>query len=217
MALFLVFSIPLTGLIVLRSRFSEYFAEPEVWKAFFRGTASFLIIVLPVYILILLYDVRYLTSELYLRFLAVDFLFLLIPAVGAFFLREYRSCKELFGRRLFVRIFAFFHGFFALTGVFAGYMYHPAYSGYRLFAYPVLILFLVCVTTTVFYLFMAGTHWARYLFLPVPLLFSMILTTIPLLFMLHHMVNALLVFGLLFILMALLFFLVQVRRILPGM
>ncbi len=207
MALFLLFSIPLFGLLLLNLRVPEFLYRSETWQAYFRGVASFMIGVLPFYIILHLYEVTYTSPRLYTRAFVVDFLVFLIVLALFFFLWEYRRYGNTYGRELFTRISAFVYGFFALTGVFAAYVHYPIFSAYRLFVFPLLIILVTCVTTVFFYLFVSTSSWPRFLYLFVPLAVAALAAIVPMLFTLSHVLLALTVCAFLFFPGILIFFL----------
>src|SRR6056297_4134186 len=98
MTLFLLFSIPLFGLLLLNLRVPQFLYRSETWRAYFRGIAAFLIGVLPFYIILQLYGVVYTTPRVYTRAFVVDFLIFLIVVSLGFFIGEYRRHGNTYGR-----------------------------------------------------------------------------------------------------------------------
>jgi len=162
MTLFLLFFIPLTAVFILRVFFRESFYRSDTWLVAFRGLLAFLISILPIYIIIQSYGVKYVRSALYFRFLLADFLILLLPLLLFYFFWERRKIEYEYGQRLFIHIFAFVNGYFALIGVFAGFLHFGFYSGYRLFGYPLLLMLADLSVILGLYLYSAGGDWKRY-------------------------------------------------------
>jgi len=216
MILFLLFSIPLASLLYLKVYFSNSFHSSETWLVFFRGVISFFISVLPIYIIIRSYPWSYSSPAMYLRSFFLDFLVLVIPLLLFFLLWEKRRIKYEYGQRLFTHIFAFCSGFFALSGVFYGFVYFGHYSGYRLFGFPLLIIMLLLFTVVSLYLYSINMEWDRYLYIAVPIAAGLLFSIVPLLLGLSYPKSGFILCVFYPAVSSAVIYLLQMKRIIPG-
>jgi len=215
MILFLIFSIPLAFLIYIRIFFPESFTRSETWQVFLRGLVSFLISVLPLYIIIRSYPKRYAGSALYLRSFFLDFFIILLPLTLFFILWEKRKIKYEYGQRLYFHILTFTAGFSVLSGVFYGFVYFGFYSGYLLFGYPLLLMQLMIGTVVLLYMYVITMDWKRYIFIVLPFAAALLYAVVPLLTQLSYTAYGISLCLLYTGLTALSLFVLQRKRIIP--
>lgn len=216
MVLFLLFAIPLTSVAYIKLVYSDHFSMPTLWKSFFRGSASFLIAVLPIYILLQLYSRSYTGGSIFLRAFILDYMVYVAVAILFFFLWQRRKCEYEYGRRLFVHILAFVSGFFALSGFFQGFAFYSFYTAYRLFGFPLFTILLLFSLSVGLYLFQIGSDWRKYLSFAIPVLSCLLFAVLPTLFVVSRDLIGMLYGGLIVILGSFAFYLLQIRRRLPG-
>lgn len=178
MVVFLIFSIPAGALLYFRYMYPGYYEGPEFWRPYSRGIAAFAISVLPILIIIDLYPVLYRQGALYTRFCITDFLLYFFAATALFFIWERRHISVSYGKPLFINIAAFFTGYITFTGVLHALINISTLNSYRLFAYPVFLLFSFWIASALVYSFYITGDWKRYLWLILiavpPLLYSLI-------------------------------------------
>jgi len=178
MVVFLIFSIPAGALLYFRYMYPGYYEGSEFWRPYLRGIAAFAISVLPILLIIDSYPVLYRQKALYARFFITDFLLLFIAALTLFFVWERRHINVSYGKPLFINIAAFFTGYISFTGVFHAVINISTLNSYRLFAYPVFLLFSFWVASALVYFFFVTGGWKRYLLLFLivvpPILYSLI-------------------------------------------
>src|SRR6056297_27373 len=178
MVVFLIFSIPAGALLYFRYMYPGYYEGSEFWRPCLRGIAAFAISVLPILLILDMYPVLYRQGALYTRFLITDFLLFFIAALALFFVWERRHISVSYGKPLFINIAAFFTGYISFAGVFHGVINISTLNSYRLFAYPVFLLFSFWVASALVYFFFVTGGWKRYLLLFLivvpPILYSLI-------------------------------------------
>jgi len=186
MILFLILSIPLLSLIYMRVFSPESLTSIETLRVFLRGLVSFLISVLPLYLIIRLYPVRFNETALYIRTLILDFLVVLVPLLLFFLFWEKKKIEYEYGQRLFVHIFSFVSGFSVLLGGFYAFVYYSFYTGYRAFGFPLLFTLVLVSVVISFYMYVTTMDWKRHLILGIPFMTALLCSVAALLIELSY-------------------------------
>ncbi|MFO7850028.1 MAG: hypothetical protein R6V67_08730 [Spirochaetia bacterium] len=195
MTLFLILTVPCAGILYVRLVYERSFYTDEVRSSLLFGVAAHIIAVVPLLMVHTQVPFSYTPSSLYIYAWVKDFLIYWILGFLLLVLMRRKVFKLFTERERWAESASFWVGFLMPMGIYWAIINYPAYTPYRLFLFPVLMLLLLWVSAAASFLLYNSEKMVTKILAPAAAtLFTLVPAAVPYLFSVNYDVWAYVLF-----------------------
>jgi hypothetical protein len=214
MILFLVVTVPCAAFLYFRLFYRRFISSDELRRAVLSGLTAHLVLLIPIFLMHGNYPLHYTYRSLFFAEWVEEFLlFLILGSATAVLLRR-RLFRLPTEEGQWAESTAFWTGFLFVSGIYHGFLQFPAYDAYRVFLYPLLLLVLLYLSSLVTHFILTRDRlWVKILMGILGIISSLLISLVPFLLRIHYTAHAYTVFGLALLILAMLVYLVETKRL----